>query len=66
METVIMPLKVISIVIAVFAIPIIIIGTLLSRDGFHVKGILLKIIAVALVVIAVCLLQVQQTMLLEL
>lgn len=66
METVIMPLKVISIVIAVFAIPIIIIGTLLSRDGFHVKGILLKIIAVVLVVIAVCLLQVQQTMLLEL
>ena len=66
METVIMPLKAISIVIAVFAIPIIIIGTLLSRDGFYVKGILLKIIAVALVVIAVCLLQVQQTMLLEL
>lgn len=66
METVIMPLKVISIVIAVFAIPIIIIGTLLSRDGFYVKGILLKIIAVTLVVIAVCLLQVQQTMLLEL
>lgn len=66
METVRMPLKVISIVRAVFAIPIIIIGTLLSRDGFHVKGILVKIIAVALVVIAVCLLQVQQTMLLEL
>lgn len=66
MERVIMPLKVISIVIAVFAIPIIIIGTLLSRDGFHVKGILVKIIAVVLVVIAVCLLQVQQTMLLEL
>lgn len=66
METVIMPLKVISIVIAVFAIPIIIIGTLLSRDGFYVKGILLKIIAVVLVVIAVCLLQVQQTILLEL
>lgn len=66
METVVMPLKVISIVIAVFSIPIIVIGTLLSRDGFYVKGILLKIIAVALVVIAICLLQTQQMLMLEL
>lgn len=66
MEAVIIPLKVISIIIAVFSIPIIVIGTLLSRDGFYIKGILLKIIAAALVVIAICLLQTQQMLMLGL